>query len=48
MLDGIFKSLFLYLSKNRKFEKFIVNSKITKPLVDRFIAGYNLEDALRV
>ncbi|MCS7244823.1 MAG: proline dehydrogenase family protein [candidate division WOR-3 bacterium] len=48
MLNGVFKNLFFYLSKNRNFEKFIVSSRITKPLVNRFIAGYNLEDALKV
>jgi len=48
MIDGIFKNFFLNLSQNKKFEKFIVNFKFTKPLVDRFVAGYNLEDALRI
>ncbi|MEO0159200.1 MAG: proline dehydrogenase family protein [candidate division WOR-3 bacterium] len=48
MINSIFKNFFLYLSQKRDFEKFIVSSKITKPLVDRFIAGYNLEDALKI
>jgi len=48
MLDSILRSFILSLSNNKNFEKFLVNSKITKKLVDRFVAGYDLNSALEI
>ncbi|MEO0202828.1 MAG: proline dehydrogenase family protein [candidate division WOR-3 bacterium] len=48
MLNRLFKNFFLYISQKRELEKFISNSKLTKTLVNRFIAGYELESALKI
>ena len=48
MLDSVLRSFILSLSNNKNFEKFLVNSKITKKLVDRFVAGYDLDSALEI
>ncbi len=48
MQNSILKNFFLYLSQRRDFEKFIVNFRLTKPLVNRFIAGYDLSSALEI
>ncbi|MEO0224508.1 MAG: proline dehydrogenase family protein [candidate division WOR-3 bacterium] len=40
--------MFLSLSNNKNFEKFLINSKTTKKLVDRFVAGYDLGSALEI
>jgi proline dehydrogenase len=48
MLDSVLRSFILSLSNNKNFEKFLVNSKITKKLVDRFVAGYDLNSALEI
>ncbi len=48
MPNNILKNFFLYLSQRRDFEKFVVNFKLTKPLVNRFIAGYDLSSALKI
>lgn len=46
MFDSLLRNLFLSLSNNKNFEKFLINSKTTKKLVDRFVAGYDLGSAL--
>lgn len=48
MFDSVLRSFILSLSNNKNFEKFLVNSKITKKLVDRFVAGYDLNSALEI
>jgi proline dehydrogenase len=48
MLDSVLRSFILSLSNNKNFEKFLVNSKITKKLVNRFVAGYDLNSALEI
>jgi len=48
MLDSVLRSFILSLSNNKNFEKFLVNSKITKKLVNRFVAGYDLNSALQI
>lgn len=48
MFDGALRNLLLSLSNNKNFEKFLINSKITKKFVNRFVAGYNLDSALEI
>ncbi len=48
MFDSLLRNLFLSLSNNKNFEKFLINSKTTKKLVDRFVAGYDLGSALEI
>jgi proline dehydrogenase len=48
VFDSVLRSFILSLSNNKNFEKFLVNSKITKKLVDRFVAGYDLNSALEI
>ncbi len=48
MFDNVLRNFLLSLSNNKNFEKFLVNSKITKKLVDRFVAGYDLNSALEI
>ncbi len=48
MFDSVLRNLFLSLSNNKNFEKFLINSKTTKKLVDRFVAGYDLGSALEI
>jgi proline dehydrogenase len=42
------RSLFLYLSKQKQLRGWIENSRLARPLTTRFIAGLQLEDAVRV
>lgn len=48
MFDSALRNLLLSLSNNKNFEKFLINSKITKKFVNRFVAGYNLDSALEI
>jgi proline dehydrogenase len=48
VFDSVLRSFILSLSNNKNFEKFLVNSKITKKLVDRFVAGYDFNSALEI
>jgi len=48
VFDGALRNLLLSLSNNKNFEKFLINSKITKKFVNRFVAGYNLDSALEI
>jgi proline dehydrogenase len=48
VFDSVLRSFILSLSNNKNFEKFLVNSKITKKLVNRFVAGYDLNSALEI
>ena len=48
MFDNALRNLLLSLSNNKNFEKFLVNSKITKKFVNRFVAGYDLTSALEI
>jgi Proline dehydrogenase len=48
VFDNVLRNFLLSLSNNKNFEKFLVNSKITKKLVDRFVAGYDLNSALEI
>ncbi len=44
----MFRSFFIYLSQNKNFKNYIENFPPTKKLVDRFVAGESLVDALYV
>lgn len=48
MFDSTLRNLFLSLSNNKNFEKFLTNFKITKKFVNRFVAGYDLNSALEI
>jgi len=48
VFDSALRNLLLSLSNNKNFEKFLINSKITKKFVNRFVAGYNLDSALEI